>query len=498
MADVQSVAVNQLQLRALLRDDPEFFIQFFMNEQLTFPVPPFHIEVFGTMTHANVSRLALAIARAHAKTTLCKLAAVHYLLFSDFRFVLYVTGSADLVVPYVNDIISFMECDNFKRVFGPLDFARPGMRRQDGNGVYKFYIPALDKVCILRGIGAGQRVRGLNVDNERPQLAIVDDAENDDDVDTAAAHMKMMRWWYGPFIKCLNPVKNKVIASGNLISKNSVLYKLLHSEQWVSYIYGALLSDGTPLWPDVWNVEKLRQDFAEYQANGMAAKWFSEMLNQPVNEAGDIITTGEILYLPAKTPEEIEYGFVTMDLACSKQRWADNAAIAAHGWDGERAVWQIVETFTQRGVDTVDLFNRALKMAARWNVRVIAIEGGSMQTAIINVFQYLLNLRNLQNQFIIIGIGAGGVAKARRIMTWASMLKQSDKRKATYALTEGEFIVTQQLLDYQPTVEHNKDDLIDCCAYGPQVVARHMQLVLQDLPDRTPLHSTPLARMASC
>ena len=65
------------------------------------------------MTHADVERLVLAIPRGHSKTTLAELACVWYLLFSDFRFVLYVSGSHDLVVPYVNDIAAFFQTDNF-------------------------------------------------------------------------------------------------------------------------------------------------------------------------------------------------------------------------------------------------------------------------------------------------------------------------------------------------------------------------------------------------
>lgn len=479
----QRVQVNLQQIRLAMQHDPEMFINFFMAEQLTFPVPEFHKEIFHEMTHAEVNRLVMAIPRAHNKTTLCKLTAVWYFLFSDYRFILYVTGSAELVVPYVNDIIAFMESDNFRAVFGELDFKSPGMKRQDGIGVYKFRIVQTGKICILRGLGTGQRVRGINVDNERPQLGIVDDAEDDDSVETELAHKKTLRWWYGAFIKCLNPIRNKLIVSGNLLARSSLLYKLLTADNWRSFLYGAILSNGKPLWGDVWTIEALRADFREYQRNGMTARWFAEMMNQPMAEGGSIIQATEICYKPMRQPREIAYGFLTVDPAISKNKWGNRIAVAAHGWIAEDMQWQIVETFCQRGVDPILLFDKIIAIANRWNFRVIGIEAGSMQEVLVYVYEFLKNLKNW-HEYSFVPVTSQNVRKPMRIGTWAAMLKQSPTKQASYALTQGEFHATQQLLSYEPMRENNDDDLIDTIAYGPQMVQKYMAEILKTLPNR--------------
>lgn len=469
------VQVSQLELREALRHDPEFFIQFFLADQLSHDVPAFHKDIFFEMTHDEIDRLVLAIPRAHAKTTLAKLACVWYLLFSDFRFVLYVSGSHDLVVPYVNDIAGFFESENFTAVFGEVIW----LKKQDGIGVYKFKIPSLGKTCILRGLGAGQRIRGINVDNERPQLAICDDIENDEDVENDIVHKKHLKWFYGQFFKCLNQFKNKIIVSGNLLAKTSVLYKLLTSDRWRSYLYGAIKCDGQPLWPDLWPLEKLTQDYLEYQEAGMAERWFAEMMNQPTAAGGGLIKAEEICYMPPVLRDGVKYGFITIDPATTANSWGDRAAIIAHAWVPEHEQWQIVEARYEYGQDPIDLFKAAIEMATSWGFRNIGVESEAMQSALTKVFMFLQGIFNVQ-QFNFIPITSGNVAKSVRIAAWASLLKQSPTRRAQYSLPYGDFVITQQLLNYEPKKKDNDDDVIDACAMGVFMIERHIGEIMRD------------------
>jgi len=492
----QNVSVNLHHVRNLLKHDPEFFIHFFMGESITVDVPEFHKEVFMEMTHADIDRLALAIPRGTAKTTLAKLCCVWYLIFSEYRFVLYVSGAHDLVVPYVNDVAEFFKSDNFRAVFGEVEWKV----HQDGKGVYKFRILNLGKTCILRGLGSGQRVRGVNVDNERPQLAICDDIEDDEDVETEAAHEKMRRWWFGPFQKCLNPVKNKIIASGNLLSNRSVLYMLLKSARWRSFLYAIIRENGESLWPDIWPLEAIKADFLDYQENNMISRWFAEMMNQPVAEGGGLIKGEEITYRPARNPGEPAYGFITIDPALSNESWADNCAIGAHAWIEEECQWQTVEEFHQRGIDPVDIFYKAVDMAQRWHFRAIGVESGSMQQALEHLFRHLQLTNNL-TQYTFLPVKNYNRSKTQRLSSWAAMLKPKKdadgyERPAQWALTEGDFIITQQLLNYEPSRRDNDDDVIDMCGHALLMIDQHMDAIMASLPHISQGHATSMYTIA--
>jgi hypothetical protein len=461
------VRLDAGQCRLALENDAEFFIQFFLYEELTHPIPEFHKEILALMISAMVPRLCLAIPRDHAKTTLAKLACLWYFLFSPYRFIIYVSNTAGIAVPATNDIIGFFESANFIETFGVCAFPI----KRVGEGLYKFILPESlgSKVCILRALGAGQQVRGINVDHKRPQLAIVDDLEDNDNIATPELFMKLKKWVYGPFKKALDKFDHKIIWLGNMIDTQSMLFENCQSEFWHSRLWGVLLKDGSTLWPEAWPLEKLRMDYIEYQKNGMADIWFAEMMNMPMASGNGLIEAGEITYKPEVMPGNFEIGFLTVDLAISDKTWAHKTAITVHGWIDE-TFWQIVETKDYRGIDPIALFREIIKMVQKWHIHVIGIESVAYQASLQFVYPHLCLMEQIEGlEFCAL---YAGNRKAERLSSWAGLIKAGE-----YALTEGDFVCTQQLLKFDSTKKNNDDDTIDACASGPQMVREFSNLI---------------------
>ena len=467
----QEVDLSREEIIEALRTDPEFFIHFFLGDALTVPVPPFHIDSFRLMT-ADVDRIVEAIPRGHAKTTLARLACIWHFLFTDWRFIVYVSAtSEDLAIPSVNAIIDMMLCDNFVAVFGELTF----QIRRAGDGLYKFTIPGINKTCILRALGVQKTIRGINVDGERPQLAILDDIENRENINDERLYKKLRTWLYSTFFKALNQFKNKVIHIGNLIHARSCLNHHLESDRWYSRLYGCLLSNGQPLWPDLWPLEKLIADFKEYQEIGEVDNWFAEMMNLPIPPGGGIIKADEIYYRPHRSVEDVRYGFITLDLAISQETWAHRTVATAHGYIEDADDWQVLEYEAWFGIDPINLFYSIVRMAYRWRIAVIGIEDVAYQASLKFVFRYLA-LENRLPNLVFLPL-AGRNRKAQRIITWAS-----ENKARKYALNEGDFIATKQLIMFDPSKKENDDDIIDSIGYGTQMKARYMtEIVNQQL-----------------
>ena len=467
MTDLAQVAIDKREVLEALKNDPEFFIQFFLGDQLTHPVPAFHRKILSDMIREEIDRLAIAIPRDHAKTTLAKLACVYFFLFTSVDFIIYVSATTDMAIPAVNDIVEFFESDNYRAVFGPVEWEV----KQDGVGNYRFKIG--EKSCILKALGAGKQVRGINVKHRRPQLAIIDDLEDDKLIATPELVLKLKRWLYGPFMKALDKFGNKIIWLGNLISANSILYEILQSPQWRSYRYGALLSNGKSLWPDAWPIDKLRRDFLEYQRAGMLDVWFAEMMNMPVPSGGGIIKAEEITYAAPRLPEEIDHAFITVDLAISDKSWAHRTVAAVHAFAPETPnQYQIVECNGWKGIDPIALFSELIRMAYRWGVHVIGIEAVAYQASLQHIYPHFCRERGINDiEFVPLRANA---RKAERIIPWAGMLKTGE-----WALTEGDIAITEQLLMYDVKRRDNDDDYIDCCAYGPQMLQYHLDRILK-------------------
>ncbi len=466
--DLDLVQMNIAEVRNALKHSEEFFIQFFLGDELTLPVPDFHKDVFHLMTSTAVRLCVFAIPRDHAKTTLAKLACVKYWLFSEFQFIIYLSNVSATSVAACRDVIAFIESDNFASVYG-----RPIFEiKQEGVGFYVFTIRVPDdkggtvtKKCILRALGAGQSVRGVNIGHRRPQLAIVDDLEDIENIATEDLFIKLKRWFYGTFRKCLDKFDHKIIHIGNMISNRCMLKEHCESEFWFSRRYGALLSNGKALWPDAWPLEKLKLDFNEYLKAGMIDVWFAEMMNLPIGAGRGLIRATEIKYAPAVDPPDIEYGFITIDLAISKETWAHKTVVAVHGWTGE--YWICCELFGETGVDPITLFDIVVEMAFKWRVRVIGIENIAYQASLQYVFPYLAMVNQIEGlEFKELH---AQMRKVQRLVGWCGMI-----RAKQYMIPEGDFILTEQLLSFDPKTKDNDDDYIDACAHAPQMIDTYM------------------------
>ena len=464
------VQIDKEKIKLALQHDREFFIQFFLGTEIDLPVPKFHPEIFSLMVDTTSDKFACAVPRDHAKTTLAKLTAVWYMLFSDFRFILYMSNTVTIAVPSVNDVIGFLECDNFRAVYGELVWHT----RQDGKGIYKFNIGK--KLVILRAHGAGMQVRGINIDNQRPQLLICDDIEDAVNIATPELFMKLKRWFYGPLKKAMDKFNHKIIHIGNLVENRCLIAEHCNSKYWSSRIYGCLLSNGESLWPDAWPIDKLKIDFMEYLEAGLADVWFAEMMNMPTAGGNGIIKAEEIYYQPPRIPEDVEFGFITIDLAISEHTWAHKTVVAVHGFisdAGANGIWQSVDYSGYHGIDPINLFWEVIKFCKKWKIHTVGIEAVAYQAALLPVFEHEC-LRNGITGIEFVPLMATG-RKAQRIITWASMVKAKE-----YALTHGDFTITQELLTFRPDKKENTDDHIDCHAYVPQMLNKFMHLIMSE------------------
>lgn len=454
--DIGSVQVSTRQLQERLKLDKEFFIQFLMYEYLTVPVPQMHIDVFNKMVDVKIKKYVCAIPRGHAKTTLAKLAVVWLFLFSPYEFIVYVSNTSDIAIDACVDIIGFFENPNFIAAFGEVEF----IIRRDGEGYYVFKL--LGKVCILRARGANQQMRGINVRHRRPQVAVVDDLEDVENIATTTLFDKLNHWYHRTFLKALDQFDSKVVHIGNMISEKCILKNNIESPYWHSTLFGALLSSGEPLWPDLWPLERLSEDFKEYASNGLSHLWFAEMMNQPMMGGNGLIRMEEIQYSPAINPGEAEYGFITCDPAISENTWAHKSSVIAHAWVGDH--WQLVEYELEFGIDPLELLSFIITLALKWGFNYVGIESVAYQASLQSLFRYVCLRDGIEHMYVV-PLMTGNRSKTQRLASWAAYIK-----KGFYKLTEGEFVATTQLLQYNPLKKENDDDLIDGAAYSIQMI----------------------------
>lgn len=460
---------------ARLKDDGEFFIEFFLHEELTSPVPFFHSqEIWPLLVNTAMQRVLLAIPRDHAKTTLAKLAVVWYFLFTNHRFCVYLSNTNTIAKNACKDIMGYFDSPNFIATYGRIKITKAS----ETDSLWQFEIPMPDgrvKNCILRAVGAGQQMRGINIDNQRPDIAVVDDVEDNENTDSPILQKKLDKWIFGPFIKALARRK-KIIWLGNMLQPTSLLARLSTRQNWNPVVFGALVKDVVtgllrPLWPERWPLVELIEDFQEYREMGLVETWMCEMMNMP-GHGVDGFTIESLNFLPMVNTDEIQAAWLVLDPAFGENAHNDDSSITVHVLPKEGAA-RVVEHRTGKFKEE-QIFDYMFELALKWNAWVWGIEAIAGQRVLIPFFQLLLATKLLNHTVEMIPLISGkGDPKIARIKAWVALMA-----KGEYGVYEGAVEIVTQLTSYNMKKNSNRDDLIDSCAYGPQILQNYLGLLL--------------------
>ena len=469
---VSSTKIDPSQLRRLGYLNQEAFINILIPEELTFPVPELHEVVLKKMLFSTSSRLCFALPRGTAKSTLAKIAVVWFLLYSEHVYCLYVSATHTNAVNYVKSIIEMMHTPNFISLYG-----KPEMLiERNSDGHYQFILTKYFydengnerqkvKTCIIQCKGAQQAVRGLNINNRRPSLLFLDDIEKKEEMRNEQNYKNLKDWFYGTLLKALDKRNQRVIQIGNLVSQQCLLNDNLNNTKWETMRFGILKQDGTSLWPDLWSVEEIISDYEDYLAENQVATWFAEMMNYPMPPSGGVIRLDEIHFVPQiGEVDQYQYGFMTIDLAISKKQWSHDTIVAIHIFDGIR--WVIADTLKISDNDPIRLFEILVSLSKRWKINYIGIETVAYQQVLLPVYDYFAKTKGIKN-LKFVGCPARD-KKSERINTWAGLI-----RNKTYALSVVNQELLNQLLNFDPTADNNKDDYPDACAHGPFMIKKY-------------------------
>lgn len=222
----------------------------------------------------------------------------------------------------------------------------------------------------VQAYGAKKRIRGVKHGAYRPDLVILDDIENDENVATPEQRNKLESWLNKSVLKLGPPTGNMdVIYIGTILHYDSVLARTQKKPLWQSRTFKAILQwpEDMPLW-DKWE-EALRNSgedaadafYAQHKAaldKGAIVSWpaarplltlmkeraddhsafDSEYQNDPINSEEAIF--GELHFWVNRLDEWVPFGAV--DPSIGKNRTADPSAILVGGYQREKGILDVL------------------------------------------------------------------------------------------------------------------------------------------------------------
>lgn len=340
------------------------------------PIPSFHKEMWDLLT-SEKRRIAICAPRNHAKSTAVTHAyTLAAALFRKSRYILIVSDTETQASNFLMDIkAELLENKDIQDHFSVKRLIKDSVtdiivEMYDG---WKFRITAQ---------GAEQKVRGKKWGNQRPDLVICDDLENDEMVESQERREKLRNWFFKALIPSLAD-DGRVIVVGTILHLDSLLYRLLHNKSWSNRFYKAHKSFddfSELLWPEKWPVERLREERDEKINEGMPEVYSQEYLNNPIDQAEAYFRRTDFLKQeePDLTSNKLMYAGI--DFAISDADKSAYTAIVVGGMDSTNTLH--IEHVSRFRGDAADIIRQMLAIQQKYDIIQWKAEEGQISKAI--------------------------------------------------------------------------------------------------------------------
>jgi len=415
MLDYKSIAELEMEMTIRkCRVEPFFFFKRFFPNHFSKDFAPFHEEVISTLSAYD--RVAIAAPRKHAKTEIITFGWVMWnLLFNPTcRFVVLIGNNYNNALKFISTIKEEIEHnDDLKTYFGFL--------QSDKWAENEIELTTKKKVMIG---GNDFKIRGQKYLQYRPDMIIIDDAEDDELVKSQLRREDFEHWLNYGIEPAMSQDHNQIVVVGTILHRDSQLSKLTEGggkyRDWVSKKYKALNDDGTALWekgiPASWLISEREKDpykFAqEYQNNPVP---YEHAMFKP--EYFDD-------YKKTDLPLNLIIN-ITVDLACTDKTYSDFTVIMPVGVDPYGDLW-VLPYERNKYVDPDKIIDQIFNMYSRyaesgvqgWKFGKVGIEKIGFQRFLVKNFVRERKRRGLH--FPVVEVDAKGdkVSRIARLQPW--------------------------------------------------------------------------------
>lgn len=185
--------------------------------------PEFHREMLDLLYAAD-PLVALEAFRGGAKSTLLEEYILLSVLFRDSVYTIIVGNSWSNACQRLDPIKQeLLNNDAIIELFGD-QVGTPWSQDEIG----------LANGAKIQCVGARQSLRGVKHNDERPDLAAIDDLEDEENVSTEDARRKTKRWLNGTLLPSLNPKTRKVRMIGTPLDPKALIEEKMRDKRWLS------------------------------------------------------------------------------------------------------------------------------------------------------------------------------------------------------------------------------------------------------------------------
>lgn len=446
--------------------DSVFFAETFFPKTMRQKSPAFHRPVWDKLD-GNDRLVSLQIFRGGAKTSICRVFGAKRIAYGNAHTVLWVGKSQDHALHSVKWLRKQIE---FNHRFADTFQLRPGSKWQD---VECEIIHGIDEYPItILALGVTGSVRGVNIDDYRPDLIILDDILDEENTSTPVQRKKTEDLVYGALKESLTPASESPDAKMVLLQTphniEDVSMKSLKDDEWVHERFSCWTreTENSPVdeqessWPERFPSEVMREEkkaaikrnqlsifvrekecrIISQETSAFMPHWLNFYdLAPPKNEMKIVMTIDPV---PPPSQVELDKGLKGKDNECllvMGRKGPDFYLLEYSAKTGHDPSWTIMEFF---------------RLAMKWRPSRIIVESIAYQRTLAWLLRRAMEQ---QRQYFVIFENSDKRSKYTKIVDG---LSGATSNGHLYVRPEhADFI--QQFNEY-PDVQH--DDVLECGA----------------------------------
>ena len=472
-ADLASGAYNQQDAYELAKIDMDFLAGVALPHITEYAFPPIFLAIWAMLlTYVyrlrDFTKIAIGLPRGFGKTSVLKLFCLFCILYTNKKFLLVFGPTAGHAENTLSDIVDMLDEPNVKAIYGDW---RVGLEK-DTQAVKKFGFRGRN--IILAALGQGGSVRGLNIKNSRPDVMIFDDIQSQEDSESPTISAAMERWMLGTAMKAASHKGCLYIFVANMYATEwSLLKRLKRNPEWLKFIAGGILADGTSLWEALKPLSQLLAEFRNDLMSGHPEIFYSEVLNDENASVNTHMDLSKMPVYPYDSDEPSAGNFIVIDPSNDKVN-SDAVSIGLfHVIDGKAVVRRIIEGRFSPG----ETIKQTLTLAIETGTSLIVIEGNAYQYSLCYWFKYFQDQLGLY-EINAVPIYSGTRSKNSRILDMFKALLSGELPIHPECLAQ----VAHQIIHFNALKTNNVDGILDLLTYATRVLTEYPHFIVINNP----------------
>lgn len=319
----------------------------------------------------------------------------------------------------------------------------------------------------IEAYGKGSSIRGLANKDRRPKICICDDLQDIEDMQSVTTLENDWNWFLSD-VKFLGQY-TRIFMIGNNLGDKCIIERIAANAKDVNFSFYKIpiMVNEESQWPEMFPIEKIIEERAQYQRLGKLDIWMRERMCLAMSPEDQVFKKEDFRYYTPSLAKKISAShnrFMMIDPASSTGPAADFRALDVVSCDWQNN-WFILEISFGRW-DTTYLIDELFRLVIDWQIRDVGIEEGVLKAALEPFITKEMSKRNVFFNIVALKYRQ---RKEDRIATLGPRYKAHTIFHPDTAPWLPE--LENELLAF--TMKGTKglhDDIIDALAYGEQII----------------------------